>query len=554
MSESVAAQKPWLSLYPPSLPPTLEARHPDMLSVWRAAVKDAADREAIRYFDASLSYREIDMLSDGFAVWLAQQGVGKGDRVSVILQNVPHVVIASVAAWKLGAIPVPGNPMYTPSEFGRLFADFEPAVVVCHQEQLAQIAQALDLAGGKKVPIVSVRSRDFQTVNDPRLLPPGDDAPAANDLREICARLSGRRPPLITLTGDDVVLILYTSGTTGVPKGAVLSHANLAFIVEVTAVWTETKAHGRIFGLAPLFHITGFACHMALAMARGCSCALHYRFHPDAVLEAIRSYKPTFTTGAVTAFNALMNAEGACPADFACFEHVCTGGAPVAPALRDQIRERLGVALLPSYGMTESCAPTHIAPFGIEVPVDPATGALAVGLPISSTEARVVGPDGETLPPGTPGEIWMRGPQVMLGYWNKPEETARTLHDGWLRSGDVGVMDETGWFYVVDRQKDMIVAAGFKVWPREVEDVLIAHEHVREAAVVGAPDAYRGETVWAYISLRPGVGAFQEAGLLAHCRAQLATYKVPRRIIVLDELPKTATGKIQRAVLRARSA
>ena len=153
-----------------------------------------------------------------------------------------------------------------------------------------------------------------------------------------------------------------------------------------------------------------------------------------------------------------------------------------------------------------------------------------------------------------PGEIWMRGPQVMLGYWNKPDETAQTIvQDGWLRSGDVGVMDEAGWFYVVDRQKDMIVAAGFKVWPREVEDVLIAHEHVREAAVIGVPDAYRGETVWAYISLRPGAAAFQEAALLAYCRAVLASYKVPRRIIVLDELPKTLTGKIQRAVLRAQA-
>jgi len=200
--------------------------------------------------------------------------------------------------------------------------------------------------------------------------------------------------------------------------------------------------------------------------------------------------------------------------------------------------------------MTESCSSTHIAPPGLEIPIHPATGALSVGLPISYTDARIAGLDGEEVAPGTPGEIWMRGPQIMSGYWNKPEENAVTLHDGWLRSGDVGIMDERGWFYVIDRQKDMINASGFKVWPREVEDVLLEHPDVREAAVIGVPDPYRCETVRAFVSIKPGVSPPDAASLIAHCRERLAAYKVPRQVEVVSDLPKTPTGKIRRAALR----
>jgi long-chain acyl-CoA synthetase len=201
--------------------------------------------------------------------------------------------------------------------------------------------------------------------------------------------------------------------------------------------------------------------------------------------------------------------------------------------------------------MTETTSPTHIGPKNRRPPVDPATGAMAIGVPIQDTEAMIVGDDGQPMPVGEVGEVWMRGPQIMAGYWNKPEQTAEALTDGWMRSGDVGFMDADGWFYLVDRKKDMISASGFKVWPREVEDVLVAHPAVREAAVVGEPDAYRGETVTAFISFKPGTQAGLEE-ITAHCRERLASYKAPRRIVVMDELPKTLTGKIQRVELRGK--
>jgi long-chain acyl-CoA synthetase len=316
-------------------------------------------------------------------------------------------------------------------------------------------------------------------------------------------------------------------------------------------MWFGLHNQSRVLGVAPLFHVTGFVLHMGVTLDQGCSMALHYRVRADAVLDIIRDYRPTFTIAAITAYNALMAVQGVSVADFAGFETAFSGGAPIAPALRLLVREKLGLELLPVYGMTESCSATHITPRGYDVPVDPATGALAVGLPVSSTNACILDPEGEPLPPGETGEICMCGPQIMSGYWNKPEETAATLHNGWLRSGDIGFMDAQGWFYVVDRQKDMINASGFKVWPREVEDVLHKHPSVREAAVIGVAHSYRGETVQAYVSLN---GAVDEADLVAHCRAHLAAYKTPSRVIILDELPKTLTGKIQRALLRERAA
>lgn len=545
--------RPWLARYPHDLPPDVVFPLRHILDLYRASLNRAPDQEALRYFDGILTYRELDVLADATASWLEDSGVGAGDRVGVILQNVPHFIVAVLAIWKAGATPVPGNPMYKTDELSRIFADYGPAAIICHVEHRQAVARALPETDGRPVIIVTVRARDFQSTDDTRLLPL-DVEQGTEDFLAICRQYSGRRPSSIALDESGTALILYTSGTTGAPKGAVISHASLAFNIQTSISWMRITASTRILALAPLFHITGFVLHMGVALATGCSAALHYRFQPEAVLDVIRAYRPTFTIAAITAFNALLHAPAASRDDFASFEHAFTGGAPVAPALREAVRAHLGIELWPVYGMTESCSPTHIAPPGIAVPVHPETGALSVGLPISSTDCRIVGPNGEVLPPGAAGEICVRGPQIMTGYLNKPEETAETLRDGWLRTGDVGLMDEAGWFYVIDRKKDLINASGFKVWPREVEDVLLQHASVREVAVVGVPDSYRGETVHAFVSLMPNVPFVDELSLIEYCRERLAAYKVPKRIWTLDELPKTTTGKIQRAALRqARS-
>ena len=361
---------------------------------------------------------------------------------------------------------------------------------------------------------------------------------------------SGRAPkPLAAPTADEVALLTYTSGTTGNPKGAMNTHGNLAFTAQVYRDWLGLQPGDSVLGLAPLFHITGLVGHIALAIAMPGTLVLSHRFAPDVMLDSIRESRPSFTIGAITAFVALMNHASVRPDDFASFKSIYSGGAPIAPAVVDAFERQFGQFIHGGFGMTETCSPTHMVPLGVRSPVDPASGALSIGVPVYNTSVRIVTDAGHEAAVGEVGEIVSAGPQVMRGYWQMPEATEAALKDGGMRTGDVGFMDAQGWFYLVDRKKDMINAGGYKVWPREVEDVLYQHPAVREAAVVGVPDAYRGETVKAVVSLKPGQRVSAEE-LMAHCKANMAAYKYPRQIEFLDELPKTVTGKILRRELR----
>ncbi|MDI9580520.1 MAG: AMP-binding protein, partial [Thermobispora sp.] len=306
-----------------------------------------------------------------------------------------------------------------------------------------------------------------------------------------------------------------------------------------------------VLGVAPLFHITGLVGHVGIALLLGCPLIIAHRFEPNVVMDAIREHRPTFTVGSITVFISLSQLPGVTKEDWSSFRMIYSGGAPIPPAVTEAFLEKTGIYIHNIYGLTETNSPSHAVPLGRRAPVDPNTGALSVGVPVFNTVVRIVGDDGRELPPGEVGEIVTSGPQVIPGYWNKPEATAESLPGGELRTGDVGFMDEDGWFYLVDRKKDMINAAGYKVWPREVEDVLYEHPAVREAAVVGVPDEYRGETVKAFVSLKPGAQATEEE-LIEFCRARMAAYKYPRMIEFLDELPKTPTGKILRRELRNR--
>jgi long-chain acyl-CoA synthetase len=267
------------------------------------------------------------------------------------------------------------------------------------------------------------------------------------------------------------------------------------------------------------------------------------------VLDAIREHRPTFTVGAITVFIALLNAPGGSRADWASFRSIYSGGAPISPATNQAFEAATGCYIHNIYGLTETTSPSHAVPLGATAPVDPASGALSVGVPVPGTVVRILAEEGTELPPGEVGEIVTRGPQVVAGYWGKPDETAHAIRDGWLHTGDVGFMDPAGWFYLVDRKKDLINAAGYKVWPREVEDVLYEHPAVREAAVIGVPDPYRGETVKAFVSLREGGSATPDE-LIAFAKERMAAYKYPRSLEIVDELPKTVTGKILRRALR----
>jgi long-chain acyl-CoA synthetase len=329
------------------------------------------------------------------------------------------------------------------------------------------------------------------------------------------------------------------------------THGNVAFNSQAYRDWMRLHAdEDVILGVAPLFHITGLIGHVGVALLTATPLILFHRFDPAVCLELIERHRPTFTVGSITVFIALMNHPDARTRELSSLTKIMSGGAPIPPATAEAFETQFGAPIHNVYGLTETTSPSHAVPFGTKAPSDADSGALSVGVPIFNTVARIVAEDGSDVAVGELGEIVTCGPQVVPGYWRKPDETEHALPGGELHTGDVGFMDDKGWFYVVDRMKDMINASGYKVWPREVEDVLYQHPAVREAAVVGVPDQYRGESVKAFVSLKPGQSA-DEAALKSFCRERMAAYKYPRQIEVVDELPKTATGKILRRELRA---
>ncbi|MFD7168355.1 class I adenylate-forming enzyme family protein [Streptomyces violascens] len=548
---SIYAARPWLAQL--SDAQRADISPPEtVLHSFRAAVARAPERTALAYFDGRLSYAETDALSDSVAGHLAARGLVRGDRVALMLQNTPHFVIALLGAWKAGATVVPLNPMYKSGEVGHVLKDSDAAALICSDRAWEDYLR--DTAAGSPVRIVLTACElDLQTENDQRVLgfervpAPGDADDLVGVARQGLDAPSGRE-----LSGGDTALISYTSGTSGTPKGAMNTHRGITYNAERQRTGHPIAEGSGYFALAPLFHITGMVCELAACIANAGTLILAYRFHPGVVLDAFAEHRPAYTVGPSTAFMALAATPGVTREHFASFEVISSGGAPLPPALVEKFREGFGPYIRNGYGLTECTAPCASVPPEKEAPVDPVSGTLSVGVPGPETVVRIVDLEGNEVPFGEQGEILVRGPQVVPGYWRRPDATAEAFPDGELRTGDIGFMDRDGWLYVVDRMKDMINASGFKVWPREVEDVLYTHPAVREAAVVGIPDAYRGESVKAYVSLRPGAEA-DPAELAAYCKERLAAYKYPREVEILAELPKTTSGKILRRELRTQA-
>ncbi|HET9079143.1 MAG TPA: AMP-binding protein [Trebonia sp.] len=547
--------RPWLSLYEAGKPADITPGYDDALAMWRggAGADEAAHQPFLYYFGTAVTSGTVERDSDALAVALAARGLRRGDRVALYLQNVPQFVIAVLAAWKLGAIAVPVNPMLKERELRYVLADSGAKAMVSLQDLWNSVG-ARAVAGTSVTVAVTTSPLEYLTEVPPLLDGISRVAtPGAVDLGELLRSHGGSRPEPVTLGPDDVALLTYTSGTTGDPKGAMNTHGNVVFNACVFREWMSLTPQDVVLGGAPLFHITGLIAHVAVAMLVPMPIVLGYRFEPATIIQLAERYRCTFTVMAITAFTALGGDPSVRKADLSSLTKAYSGGAPIAPSIVERFEREVGPYIHNVYGLTETTSPSHAVPFGRRAPVDPASGALSVGVPVFNTVVRILDDDGKELPPGEAGEIATSGPMVVPGYWNNPDATERTLPGGELRTGDVGFMDRDGWFYLVDRKKDMIVASGYKVWPREVEDTLVRHPAVREAAVIGVPDAYRGETVWAYVSLRPGATA-TPGELTEFCRAELAAYKYPRRIEILPDLPKTPTGKLLRRELRQRAA
>lgn len=516
------SSKPWLTQY--KSPPELPIPDWSMIDAFERTARHSPDAPAIYYFDETISFGALDDLAGRFATLLARWGIGKGDRVAVSLQNDPPFAIVELGAWKRGAILVPLNPMFKEKEVAYHLTDSGARVWVVADSAYVELA----------------RASGVERVID------------AGALMDFLAGQSSEPDSRVAVGPEDLAFLVYTSGTTGPAKGAKILHRNVAFNAEVYRSWMRIGPGDVILGLAPLFHITGLVAQLALSQSAGIPLMLFHRFDAAEVLRLSRKWRPTLCVAAITAYTALMNESGECP-DF--LPKCYSGGAPVAPSLTDRFEARFGTYIHNIYGLTESASPTHATPLGTRAPVDPASGALSIGVPVPNCEAKVIGledPDRE-MPPGEAGELALKGPMIFPGYWNKPAESERAFHNGYFRTGDVAIMDENGWFYLVDRKKDMIIASGFKVWPREVEDMLYQHPAVREAAVIGAPDSYRGETVKAFVALKQEyAGQVQEAAIIRFCKDRMAAYKYPREVVFVTEIPKTATGKFLRRQLRER--
>jgi long-chain acyl-CoA synthetase len=545
--------KPWLKLFPDNLKAGMAMEYPDALAMFRAAVARAPDGPAIHYFDTTLSYREVDAQSDALAAALVERGLAAGDRVALYLQNVPYFVIGMIAAWKAGGIVVPVNPMNRERELGLLLSDSEPTALICHDSLYRDVVGHLDVDKKALVPsiVLTTSPLDLQSRNDPRLFREVERVahPGADDVGEVIAAHKGKGPPPRPIKPGDVAFLVYTSGTTGLPKGAMNTHANVTYNAQVYRDWISLQDGVGVLGVAPLFHITGLVGHLLVAIITASAVTLAYRFDAGVMLDAAAERKPGFTVAAITALMATMNHPDATEAQLASLTKIYSGGAPIPPAIVEAFAAKFGHYVHNIYGLTETSSPTHATPLGATAPVDPASGALSVGVPVPGADVWIAADDGTPAPLGEPGEIVSSGPMVVSGYWNKPTETAEAMRPDGFRTGDVAFMDADGWFYLIDRKKDMINAAGYKVWPREVEDVLYTHPAVREAAVVGVKDEYRGETVKAVVSLKAGAEA-TPAELIEHCKARMAAYKYPRQLEIIAELPKTVTGKILRRELR----
>ena len=506
-----------------------------------AAVAAGPERPAIRYFDGSISYGELGRESDALAAALQAQGVSRGDRLMLCLQNVPGFVIALLAAAKIGAISVPVNPMYRQRELTDLIADSNPVAIIAHGDMFTDVLP--DVPGAPALRYL-VNAQDRQTEN-PDCLPPAVLVEGVAQLDAVIAAHMGQSP---VRAETDPLLLVYTSGTTGKPKGAMIAHANLCAGARFYRDAAALPGSGGVLGAAPLFHVTGLSGHIGAAIAAAAPLILCYRFAPEVVFTTIERWRPAFMVASITAFAALIDSPAFARERMDSLRTVFSGGAPIPPALHQRIRDATGLYVRNVYGLTETTAPVLAAPADAETPVDPVSGALSVGRPVPGTSVRIVTEAGLTAAAGEIGEIVVTGPTVVSGYWQNSQATADSMRADGFRTGDVGVADAQGWFYLVDRKKDMIIASGFKVWPREVEDVLYTHPAVREAAVVGVPDSYRGETVKAVVSLKSGATALP-GELAEYCKARMAAYKYPRIVEIVEELPKNAAGKILRRVL-----
>ena len=553
------ADRPWLHAYPEGVPaeiPEVDLALPDMIE---ATVERFGRRPALEFFGARTTYAELGDAIDRAAEGLRRLGVRAGDPVAILLPNCPQHVVAFYAVLRIGAIVVEHNPLYTPRELGELFADHGAKTAISWDalaDTLAELPRehrptrivAVDLTRAMpwklrmllRLPLRKARETRAQLTSTPRR------ARTIAWERLVDGRRIRRRAPRPGL--DDTALLQYTSGTTGRPKAAMLTHRNLQANAMQGRAWVPGLHEGEevFYGVLPLFHAYGMTLCLTFAMQIGAMLVLFPKFDLELLLKAARTSPPTFLPAVPPIYDRLCRAAAEGRIDLRSIRFALSGAMSLPVSTVERWEELSGGLLVEGYGMTET------SPVAVGNPMGPARRPGTVGVPFPSTDIRVIDPDHpeRDLGPGETGELLLRGPQVFGGYWNRPEETAATLLDGgWIRTGDLVTVSDDGFVTVVDRLKELIITGGFNVAPSEVEEALVAHPDLDDAAVVGLPRGDGGEDVVAAVVARPGAVVEPEA-LRDYCRTRLTGYKVPRRIVLVDELPRSLVGKVVRREVR----
>lgn len=559
--------RPWLAGYPEGVPADVDVPSVPLTQLLDDATAAFPRSTALGYLGSAMTYRELREAVDRFATALAGLGVSKGSRVAIVLPNCPQNVITFFATLRLGAVVVQHNPLYTETELRHQLADCGATVVVCLDRGYQAVARVRPDTQVQQVVVTSLadflpRSARFKLrlplakarrVRAQIMAPIPKTAPVEQFSALLRSAGKGARQVDVD-PATDLALLQYTGGTTGASKGAMLTHRNLVSNAHMNRLWDTGASPGRevTLGVLPLFHAYGLTVCVTTTILLGGTLVLLPRFDLDQLFEAIDRWRPTLLPGVPPMYQAISASPKVRLHDLRSIR-ACVSGAMNLPAeIADQFEHITGARLVEGYGLTETSPSTHC---------NPLTGPRqvgSIGLPLPGTQCKVVDWDdpGRQVPVGSPGELAIKGPQVFVGYWGHRHTDGVFTDDGYLLTGDIGYMEEDGYFYLIGRKKELIIAGGFNVYPSEVEEVLFGLPEVADAVVIGVPDRYRGESVKAFLVRQPGAD-LSEDDVVAHCREHLTAFKVPKRVEFRDSLPHSAIGKVLRRVLveqeRARS-
>jgi len=549
---SMSFERIWHKNYPQAVPREIVFDRTIMPEALARTARRFPDKAGLNYMGRLIGYERLDRMVNTFARALKDLDVSRGDTVAMLLPNIPQVVVANYAAWRIGAVAAQNNPLYTERELAYQLNDSDAKVLITLDLLLPR---ALKVRPDTKIRhIIACHINDYLPFPKKQLFPlvkkqmyrKVEPAEGVSLFTDLMARYDDA-PVANEASWDDLGTLIYTGGTTGVSKGVMLTHANMSCNVQQLKVWfyDVKDGDGSILGIFPFFHSAGFTGIQNFSVWGGWTDVLVPRPEPLVIMELLRKYRPDFMPGVPTIFIGLLNNEEFRNMDLRFIKGFIAGAAPLSVETINDLKGLTGGDLINIYGLTET------SPMGTASPWKGDIKPGTVGVPFPSTDLKIV--DVETgvreMEQGESGEICFKGPQVMRGYYGKPEETEKVLSDGWLSTGDIGFLDKDGYLTIVDRKKDMIVAAGYNIFPQEIDEILFTHPKVLEACTIGIPDAYRGEAPKAFVVPRPGETLGKDE-VIAFCKEKLAAYKVPRDIEFMTELPKSAVGKILRKELR----